>query len=160
MIEIKKAFESLSDIEFNQLLDAPIWLSLLAAYNTDGKVSRDERAESVKLAHLRTFTSPQNLREFYKKVDERFEERFDRLDSRLPEDPDDRIVFIEAQIKHCHKLLETKVDPDLASEVENSLESFYNHVFKADISFFQYFAFPIITGRMTKKNGRFEFDKE
>ena len=160
MIEIKKAFEGLTDAELNQLLDAPVWLSLLAAYTGDGKVSEDERAEAVKLAHLRTFTTPKNLREFYEKVDQRFEQRFDALNNRLPEKHEDRIKYLEAQVKHCHKLLEEKVDQDLAADIEESLESFYRHVFKADTSFFQYFAFPIISGRLAKESGKFDFDEK
>lgn len=159
MIEIKKAFQQLSDTELNELLDAPVWLSLLAAYSGDGTVSRDERAEAVKLAHLRTFTSPKSLREFYSKVDERFERRFDKLNARLPENNENRILFIEAQVKHCHKLLREKVDKDLAVEIEESIASFYNHVFKADRSFFQYFALPIISGRLDKSN-EYDFDKD
>ncbi len=159
MIEIKKAFQNLSDTELGELLDTPVWLSLLAAYTGDGKVSRDERADAVKLAHLRTFTSPKSLREFYARVDDRFENRFDKLNARLPEKQKDRIIFLEAQVKHCHKLLEKKVDQDLAIEIEESLESFYNHVFKADTSFFQYFALPIISSRLDK-SGEYDFDKE
>lgn len=158
MIEIKKAFQRLSEDEFNQLLDAPVWLALLAAYTGDGKVSRDERADAVKLAHLRTFTSPKNLQEYYAKVDERFEKRFDTFDRRLPESEKDRDLFLEAQVKGCHKLLEEKVDKDLGAEIEDSWESFYNHVFRADSSFFQYFALPIISNRLDKSS-KYDFDK-
>lgn len=46
MIEIKKAFEKLTEEELNQLLDTPVWMALLAAHVGDGKVSEDERAEA------------------------------------------------------------------------------------------------------------------
>ncbi len=159
MIEIKKAFQKLTDQEFTQLIDTPIWMSLLAAYAGDGKVSEDERAEAVRLAHLRTFTSPKSLRGFYEKVDEKFAERFDILDKRVPDVKKDKIVYIEAQVKKSHALLE-KIDEDLAADLEESLESFYKHVFNADKSFFQYFALPIFSSRLDRNSGNYDFDEE
>lgn len=158
MIEIKKAFQKLTEDELNQLLDTPVWMALLAAYVGDGKVSEDERAEAVKLAHLRTFTSPKSLREFYTLVDERFAARFDLLQKRVPKKHEDSVVFIEAQVKRGHALL-LKVDPDLAIDIEESLESFYKHVFNADKSFFQYFALPIFSGKLDK-HGKYDFDED
>ncbi len=159
MIEITKSFQKLTPDEFSQLLDTPVWMALLAAYAGDGKVSEDERAEAVKLAHLRTFTSPKSLREFYAKVDERFAERFDLLNKRVPKGNDDKIVYIEAQVKHSHALL-LKVDEDLSDDIEESLESFYKHVFKADKSFFQYFALPVFSNRLDRNAGHYDFDED
>lgn len=158
MIEIKKGYQKLTEDELNQLLDTPVWMALLAAHVGDGKVSEDERAEAVKLAHLRTFTSPKSLREFYAMVDERFATRFDLLHKRVPKNHEDSVVFIEAQVKRGHALL-LKLDPDLAIDIEDSLESFYKHVFKADKSFFQYFALPIFSGRLDKQSGKYDFDE-
>ena len=159
MIEIKKAFSKLTEEELNQLLDTPIWMALLAAYAGDGKVSEDERASAVKLANLRTFTSPKSLREFYTQVDERFEERFDLFVKRVPKGEDDKIIYIEAQVKRGHAILD-KVDPEIAADIEESLESFYRHVFNADKSFFQYFALPIYSGKLDRYSGKYRFDED
>ncbi len=159
MIELKKAFQNITDDEMTQLLDLPIWLALLAAFTGDGRVSEGERAEAVKLAHLRTFTSHKSLQEFYTKVDERFATRFDKLITRVPKGEKDREVYIEAQIKLGHAIL-LKLDTDIAATLEDSLESFYSHVFKADKSFFQYFALPIISNRLDKQSGHYDFDKK
>lgn len=156
MIELKKAFGDLSEDELNHLLDAPVWLSLLAAYKNDGVVEASEKADAVKLAHLRTFTSPKSLREFYEKVDARFSERFDKLNERLTMPVADKIIYMEAQIKVGHALL-NKVDEDVASSLEESFESFYEHVFKSESSFFQYFALPIISNRLDKKSGKLDY---
>jgi hypothetical protein len=154
MIRIKKAFESLSKEDYNKLLDLPIWLSLLAAYNADGRVSEHERAEAVKLAHLRTFTGPKSLRDFYIAVDRRFNKRFDELNSRLPDSQRNKELYIEAQIKACHAVLAI-LDPDVAETLEENLESFYTHIFRAENSIFQYFALPVISSRLEKKSGHY-----
>ena len=159
MIEIKKAFSRLSTEELNQLLDTPVWMALLAAYAGDGKISEDERASAVKLASLRTFTSPKSIREYYSRVDERFEERFDLFVKRVPKKEEDKIIYIEAQVKRGHAILD-KVDPELAADIEDSLESFYRHVFNADKSFFQYFALPIFSGKLDKHSGKYRFDED
>ena len=159
MIEINKAFHKLTDQELTQLIDVPIWMSLLAAYAGDGKVSGDERADAVRLAHLRTFTSPKSIRGFYEKVDKIFDERFDILNKRVPSKQKDIIVYIEAQVKKSHALL-AKIDEDLAADLEESLESFYKHVFNADKSFFQYFALPVFSSRLDRNSGKYDFDEE
>lgn len=159
MIEIKKAFTSITNDDMNHLLDTPVWLSLLASFTNDGIVNPSEKADAVRLAHLRTFTSPKSLQEFYEKVDERFDDRFDTLHARLTMDNEhDKILYIKAQIEISHKVLE-KIDKDVASSLEESFSSFYEHVFKADKSFFQYFALPIISNRLEKLSGHFGFKK-
>lgn len=155
MIEIKKAFQGITDDELNHLLDAPVWLSLLAAHANDGVISSSDKADAVKLAHLRSFTSPKSLHDFYEQVDAQFEKRFDTFLARLPEGEKDREVYIEAQIKISHGIL-AKLDEDISSSLEESLESFYKHVFKSDKSFFQYFALPIISNRLDKQSGNYD----
>ena len=159
MIEIKKALTSITEDELNHLLDTPIWLSLLASFTNDGVVNPSEKADAVRLAHLRTFTSPKSLQEFYQKVDERFDKRFDALHSRLTMNNEhDKTLYIKAQIETGHKVLE-KLDKDIASSLEESFSSFYEHVFKAEVSFFQFFALPIISNRLDKISGHFNFKK-
>jgi hypothetical protein len=159
MIEIIKAFDGLSDEEYTQILDIPVWLALMASYAGDGKVSKHEKAEAIKLAHLRTFTSSNTLHEYYKKVDARFEERFETLLKRIPDKEDDRLAYLEAQVKRAHAMLKN-LDKDTASLLEESLVSFYEHVFNADKSFFQYFALPVISNRLDNFSGHYDFNEE
>ncbi len=158
MISIQKAFQNLNEEDFKFLLDTPIWLSLMAAYTADGKVSKHEKAEAVKLAHLRTFTAAKSLREYYAKVEDHFAERFDKLDSRLPKDEHDRDLYLRTQLKRLPEVLK-KLDSDIMQSMEESLESFYEHIFKADVSFFQYFALPIISNRLDKSS-KFDIDED
>ncbi len=156
MIEIKKAFQDLSSEEFSQLLDAPVWISLMAAYAGDGVVSEDEKAEAVRLVHLRRYTAPFALREFYALVDSQFEQRFYILNLRLPSGLEDKELYLKQQIKRVHDIMK-KLDPDVISDLEQSLKSFYEHVFSSHKSFFQYFALPVITGNLDRTAGHFKF---
>lgn len=153
MLEIKKAFQNVSADEFHHLLDVPVWLSLLAAYTGDGKISENEKAGAVKLAHMRTYTAPKSLQDFYKMVYGRFADRFEQLDNRLPKAVDDKKVYIRAQIRHANALLD-KLDPDIASGLQESMASFYKHVFNSDKSFFQYFALPVYSNKLDKQSGK------
>ncbi len=157
-MEIKKAFDSVSKDEMIDLLDIPVWLALTAAYRNDGSVSEYEKADAVRLAHLRTFTSPKSLHPYYEKVDRIFESRFEKLNKRLPKNERDREIYLASQVKKSHALIK-KLDRDVAETLEASLASFYEHVFRADKSFFQYFALPVISNRLDKKSRSFNFEQ-
>lgn len=156
MIEIKKAFAELSPEEFSQLLDAPVWISLMAAYAGDGILSADEKADAIKLAHLRRYTAPKSLRDFYELVDSQFAQRFNILDLRLPSSLEDKEIYLRQQLNRVHEIMK-KLDPDVSSDLEESLESFYEHVFRSHKSFFQYFALPVISNDLDKGAGHFQF---
>lgn len=156
MIQIKKAFDNLTPEEFSQLLDSPVWIALAAAYAGDGAVGEDEKAEAIKLAHLRRFTAPKSLREFYELVDTQFAQRFHILNLRLPSSIEDKEIYLERQLRRVHDIM-LKLDPDVTASLEESLESFYDRVFNSHKSFFQYFALPIITSRLDKKAGHYRF---
>jgi hypothetical protein len=159
MIEIKKAFDDLSPEEFSQLLDAPVWISLMAAYAGDGVVGEDEKADAIKLVHLRRYTAPKSLREFYELVDSQFAQRFHILNLRLPSSPDDKEIYLRRQVNRVHEIMK-KLDPDVIADLETSLESFYEHVFQSHKSFFQYFALPVISNRLDRSAGHFSFREE
>jgi hypothetical protein len=62
-----------------------------------------------------------------------------------------------AQIRRAEAILR-KLDDDVATGIKKSLSSYYKHVFNADKSIFQYFAFPVISNRLEKQSGKFEFE--
>ena len=72
--ELKK----LSAYEKELLLKAPVLLSILAS-STDHKVDRKEKKEAIELSHLRTFTSPPMLQDFYKEVELGFKTNLEEL---------------------------------------------------------------------------------
>jgi hypothetical protein len=157
MLEIKKAFGHLAPEELEHMYDMPVWLALLAAYRSDGKLSNDERNVALKLTHMRSYSAPKSLQGYYKRVDERFAERFEQLRRRLPDSHANKMSYILAQIRRAEKII-AGLDPDISSGLKQSLSSFYKHVFNADKSFFQYFAFPVISNRLDQHSGKFEFE--
>ncbi len=149
MIKMREAFENLSADELRQLMDAPAWMALMAAYSTDGRLTDSERDGAIRLAHVRSFTAPKSIRSLYIKISKDFPQRLLKLNSRLPEKKQDKLTYIRAQVKSSHKLL-TKLDSDVAETLEENLNSFYKHVFNSDKGFFHYFALPVFSNRLEK----------
>jgi hypothetical protein len=157
MLEIKKAFDHLTEDELNHLMDMPAWLALLAAYRSGGRLSHDQRSVALKLIRMRRYTAPRSLQELYHKIGERFAGRFEQFAKRLPTGHDNKMTYIMAQIRRAEAILR-KLDDDVATGIKKSLSSYYKHVFNADKSIFQYFAFPVISNRLEKQSGKFEFE--
>ncbi len=149
MLKIQEAFAHLSHEEYKSLLDIPVWLTLLAAYTANGKLTVNEKNEAIKLSHLRRFTAPKSIRALYVKLSQIFPERVKVLNSRLPEDEADKILYIKAQVRSGHAVFE-KLDPDIAESLSESLSSFYKHIFNCDKGFFHYFALPVISSHVEK----------
>lgn len=149
MMKMKEAFENLSAEEYRQLLDAPVWMALMAAYNNDGRITESEREGAIRLAHVRSYTAPKSIRKLYIEISKDFPQRLRQLNSRLPENQKDKLAYIRAQVKSSHKLL-AKLDSDVAETLEENLNSFYKHVFNCDKGFFHYFALPVFSNRLEK----------
>lgn len=158
MIRTKKAFSELTDQEYRELVDLPIWISLLAAYEHDGKIDKDERAEAIRIAHLRSFDSPYDIRDYALQVYRDFDHRFRRLDEALTgEDGEKKVEEIRAKIQDIYVRLVPKIEPSVVEDLFNTLESFYRHVFVSNRSFLQYFALPIVSNRLDKRIGEDRF---
>ena len=137
----------LDQIDRGIILRAPAVVALLAAVSDDGEVSQDEKAASVRLAHLRTYTSNPILHNFYKEVDKCFEQNFDDILSQLPKDWKEKERFLENRLCNLDPVLQ-KLDPVYAEELITSLKSFAKHVFKSNSNFLQNFLLPIFTLKM------------
>lgn len=144
---MSKEIDKLDQIDRGILLRAPSVVALLAAVSDDGEVSKDEKATSVRLAHLRTYTSKPILRNYYTEVDKCFEQHFDDILSQLPEDWKEKERFLENRLCNLGPVL-MKVDSVYAEELVTSLKSFAKHVFKSNSNFLQSFLLPIFTSKM------------
>lgn len=139
--------EKLDPIDRDILLRAPSVVALLAAVSDDGEVSESEKAESVKLAHLRTYTSKPILHNYYREVDAVFETHFDNILAQLPEGWKEKERFLENRLLNLDPVL-LKLDKVYAEELVTSLKSFAKHVFKSNSNFLQNFLLPIFTVKM------------
>lgn len=143
-------FEKLNDKERDILLKLPAVVAILAAVSNDGTVSSNEKAESIKLSHLRTYTSSPMLQDYYKEVDKVFDEKFEGIMAQLPSEWKDKEAFLEKEITDLNQVL-PKLDKRYARELVDSLKSFSRHVFKSNSSFLRYFLLPIFMNKMEKE---------
>lgn len=140
----------LSPEDRNILLKAPAVVAILAAISDDGEVSKNEKAEAVKLAHLRTYTSKPLLHNYYQKVDEHFEEYFDEIMAGLPSAWEEKEAYLEGMIAELNTVL-PKVDKVYAETLVLSLKTFAKHVFKSNSSFLENFILPMFMTKMDKE---------
>jgi len=142
-----KEIDKLDAIDRGIILRAPAVVALLAAVSDDGEVSEDEKAASVLLAHLRTYTSKSILHNYYKEVDKCFISDFETILAQLPEDWKAKERFLENRLTNLDPVLQ-KLDDVYAEELIASLKSFAKHVFKSNSNFLQNFLLPIFTIKM------------
>lgn len=139
----------LSQEEKKLILNGPVLVAVYSALYDDGHIEQKEKADAVRLAHLRTFTSPEILHSYYEQVDHHFEQHFDELVSELPEDNEERTKFLEKRLKKIGKSL-NNVDPEFAGELALSLKSFARHVFRSNSHFLEYFLLPGVINHIEK----------
>lgn len=142
-----KEIDKLDPIDRGIILRAPAVVALLAAVSDDGIVSEDEKADAIRLAHLRTYTSKPILHNYYKEVDKCFKDDFDLILSQLPEEWKEKEQFLENRLTNLDPVLQ-KLDTVYAEELITSLKSFAKHVFKSNSNLLQNFLLPIFTVKM------------
>lgn len=145
--EIAKLSQEDRDI----LLKAPAVVAILAAISDDGEVSKHEKSESIKLSHLRTYTSEPVLHNYYKEAEKVFENHFDQIMASLPAEWKEKEDFLEAELTQL-KVVLPKLNDVYAKELVNSLKSFAKHVFKSNASFLDYFVLPVFMNKVEKES--------
>ncbi|MEQ8909865.1 MAG: hypothetical protein RIC95_11765 [Vicingaceae bacterium] len=143
--------EHLNEEDKEIILRAPALVAILAAISDDGEVSKHEKAESIKLAHFRTYTSAPILQNYYKEVDKVFESYFDEEMAQLPEEWKDKEEHLEQKLTSLNQVL-PKMDDVYAQTLVKSLKSFAKHVFKSNSSFLEYFVLPVFMNKVEKES--------
>jgi len=143
--------EKLSQEDRDILLKAPAVVAILAAVSDDGEVSKHEKAESIKLSHLRTYTSEEVLHNFYKEAEVVFEKNFEEIMSKLPNEWSDKETYLEAELTELNKVL-PKLNEVYAKSLTDSLKSFAKHVFKSNSNFLDYFVLPVFMNKIEKES--------
>lgn len=121
-----KELESLSVEDQKVLLDAVPYITILVA-GADGELDMKEVEWSEKLTKIRSFSYEEELRPFYKKVGENYEERLHLLMDALPNDKDARNQAISDELAKLNEVL-PKLDHFYARHYYQSLRSFADHV--------------------------------
>lgn len=135
--------------EREKLYRAPVVFAALAAVSADGKIGEKERSKAIKLAHLRTHTSPSFLHSYYDEVDKIFEVEFDKLEAALPEAETAQRDYLKQNMEELRPIME-KLDKDFSIHLTQSLKSFARHVFHAESHFLEYFILPVIMNELEK----------
>ena len=133
-------FDSLTSEEIGQMLKAPALVSVLAS-SADSKISDKEKAEAVELSHLKTFTSEPLLRDYYKAVENVFQQNFEVTIAKYSPFDDAKRSALKDEIDALSTVF-AKLDKPFAEALHDSLSGYAKHVNEIDRSVFEYFLFP------------------
>lgn len=136
-----KQFEKLTRKEIGLLLKAPVLVSVLAA-SKDQEISNDEKAEAVKLAHLKTFTAHPLLLPYYKEVKKIFNKCFSTLAKKYAPFNDEKLRVLKQEINSVNSIIE-KLDKKGAIALCASLSGYAEHIRKAEHNVAMDFLFPL-----------------
>lgn len=138
-----KQFEKLTNEEWNLLYKAPVLVSVLASGSfNEMEINKSQKADAVKLAHLKTFTATPLLLPYYAEVEKGFKAAFEAAIKKY-------FPFDEAKRNELKKEMENtnliikKLDKEYAEALRKSFEQYAKHVKKAAHSIFQDFIFPM-----------------
>ncbi|HXC03900.1 MAG TPA: hypothetical protein VNZ86_04060 [Bacteroidia bacterium] len=139
--ELIASFSKISSEEQELLYKAPVLLSLLASIS-DNHLNPDQKAEAVKLSHLKTFTARPELINYYKTVEKRFAVNFELLEKQFyPFDPV-QCIALKKEINRLYLLLR-KMDNRISILLLHSLNGYAAHVKKSGVGILDDFIFPL-----------------
>jgi len=136
-----KQFDKLTKAETEILLKAPILVSVLAT-SGDHEITKREKAETVKLAHLKTFTADPLLLSYYQEVDKNFTAYFEIILKKYAPFDDAKREELKTEINTLNSVI-AKLDKQFARTLLRSLSNYAEHVKKSDRVFLETFIFPI-----------------
>ncbi len=134
-------FEKLTKEEAALLFRAPVLVSVLAA-TSNHKVNEVQKADAIKLAHLKTFTANPLLLPYYKEVAENFERNFEEAVKKYAPFDEKKRKMLEQEIEIVKAII-AKLDTKFASKLQYSLSKYEKHVRKAERMFLDDFIFPV-----------------
>jgi hypothetical protein len=134
--------EKLSEAEYDLLLKAPVLMSVLVSC-AGGEVNKKQKAEAIKLSHIKTFTAVPELRPYYKEVEKNFQGDFESIASTYYPFDDKKRNALKKEMEKVPPILK-KLDPEYAGFLGRGLERYANHVKRAAHSIFHDFVFPMV----------------
>ena len=134
-------FKKLSPGEWNELLKAPVLLSIYAA-SGDHDISKSEKAEAIKMAHFKTFTEKSLLVPYYKEVDKKFTKYFEEVVEKYAPFDDLKRKKLKEEISLLEPII-GKLNEEFAKTFIRSLRGYAEHVKKAGRGNVIDFVFPL-----------------
>ena len=136
-----KQFKKLTKTETELLLKAPILVSVLGI-SGDHEISKKEKAEAVKFAHIKTFSAAPLLLPYYKEVEKNFIIYFEAIVKKYAPFDDAKREELKKEINNLSAVI-AKLDKEFARTLHRSLSNYAEHVKRFDRSFLVNFIFPI-----------------
>jgi hypothetical protein len=132
--------QRLTNEEKARIFKAPVYVSLLAA-SSNNEVSEKEKADAIKMAHLKTFTADPLLLEYYNEVEENFVDNFEAAVKRFTPFDDAKRELLTEEVNLLNKIID-KLDQPFASVLKKSLSGYAAHVKKSERALLSNFIFP------------------
>ena len=136
-----KQFEKLTTDERSLLYKAPVLVSVLVSCSFN-EVNKNQEADAIKLAHLKSFTAIPLLLPYYGEVEKTFKEQFETAIKKYFPFDEAKRNELKGEIDKVNLVI-GKLDNEYALALHKSLEGYANHVKKAAHSIFQDFIFPM-----------------
>ena len=143
-----KEFNDLTDSEQSVLLNAPVWISVLAS-SSYKKINASQKEDAIHLSHLKTVTANPALLAYYREVEKIFETEFENTVKQYFPFGDEEKAALKKQIEQVHKVAE-KLDPTYRDILLKSFHKYETHVKRAGHSVIEDFIFPIPIPGLTK----------
>ena len=142
-------FDQLSDEEIRLLHSAPVLVSVLASGTFNEKeISKSQKADAIRLSHLKTFTAVPVLRPFYAEVEKNFEQEFEAAIKKYFPFDESKRDELKKELDQI-SLIVQKLDKKYGEVLSRSFERYTRHVKKAAHSIFQDFIFPMPIGGLS-----------
>ncbi len=133
--------EKLTEQEKEFLFKAPILLSVLAA-SGDNKINKKQKADAIKLVHLKTFTASPLLIPYYKEVEKKFNKYFNEAVKKYAPFDDVKRQALKKEINIIDTIIQ-KLDKDFSRALHKSLTAYADHVRRSGESIIDGFIFPV-----------------
>ena len=125
----------------NLLYKAPVLVSVLASCSFN-EVNKAQKADAIKLAHLKTFTANPLLLSYYAEVEKTFKDEFEAAIKKYFPFDDAKRKELKEEIEKVNLVI-GKLDKEYAQVCIIALNRYTKHVKKAAHSIFQDFIFPM-----------------
>jgi hypothetical protein len=131
-------FSQLSEQEYQDLKDALAKITVFIA-GADGSIEAEETQWAAKVAEIRSYKSSEDLIEFYKDVNNEFDNKLSHLITNLPKSTPERNAIISEHLSALNPVL-AKLDPKVGAHLYKGFVSFAEHVAKSTGGLFGFFS--------------------
>jgi hypothetical protein len=133
--------KKLSTREQELLISAPVLFSVLASCSEHG-INQKQKADAIKLAHIKTFTALPELQPYFREAEKNFKEHFEEAAEKYYPFDEEHRLLLKNELRKIRGII-SRLDPGYASALNKSLERYVIHVKRATYSIFRDFIFPL-----------------